>query len=724
MRHCGRGCGPTIYLRPAIIALLGLAALLATTGGAFHQPVHDLATDPADLTVKGVKTVDQLGWIVASGDFNGDGNADLLVTARLADPGGAGNEGAAYVIFGPRSGTIDLALCPGDPNHCADVVIKGADGSDQLGFSAAAADFNGDSYDDILVASYQADGPGTGTCVNQNDAFRGTGDRCSSGEAYIIFGSPSLGGTIDTAAGEQDVTILGAAAGDVMGVSSAAGDVNGDGYADILLGADHAAPGGKTEAGEAYVVFGSAALAGTVDLATATDVLVVQGANAGDLLGGSVGSGDISGDGVADFLLGAHFADPLGRNIAGTVYGLYLPQAGTLDLATSAADLTVLGADTGDVLGLRESGLDFNGDGQEDLYLDARFGDGAGNGSTNAGEAYVIFGPKSGTIDLAATSPDFTIFGADAADSLRASQDAGDFNGDGIDDLIASSFFADAAGSGTACGAGQLGDRCQAGETYIVFGPRTGTLDLATASADRTVLGAQAGDNLGRWLSAGDFNGDGADDLLVGAIGADPGGRAEAGEAYVLFGGNTSTGTDICVSLNGGLSVIGGVEACFSSVTAAGHTIVTISETGPPPPTGFRIVGLPGSPVVYYDIDTTAQFTGSVSVCIRYDGSQVTNPKRESNLKHHQSQVGFEDITDSVDIVNDIVCGTTTSLSLFAVMEPIAVGGIVNFRGDAGAPAAASGSPFARDYAALIAAGLAATVAIAAGAWYARRRLS
>ena len=186
MRHCGRGCGPTIYLRPAIIALLGLAALLATTGGAFHQPVHDLATDPADLTVKGVKTVDQLGWIVASGDFNGDGNADLLVTARLADPGGAGNEGAAYVIFGPRSGTIDLALCPGDPNHCADVVIKGADGSDQLGFSAAAADFNGDSYDDILVASYQADGPGTGTCVNQNDAFRGTGDRCSSGEAYMI----------------------------------------------------------------------------------------------------------------------------------------------------------------------------------------------------------------------------------------------------------------------------------------------------------------------------------------------------------------------------------------------------------------------------------------------------------------------------------------------------------------------------------------------------------
>ena len=104
---------------------MALAALLVAASGAFHQPVHDLATDPAGLTVQGVHTVDQLGWIVASGDFNGDGNADLLVTARLADPGGAGNEGAAYVIFGPRSGVIDLAQCPGDPNHCADVVIEG-----------------------------------------------------------------------------------------------------------------------------------------------------------------------------------------------------------------------------------------------------------------------------------------------------------------------------------------------------------------------------------------------------------------------------------------------------------------------------------------------------------------------------------------------------------------------------------------------------------------------
>ncbi|MCH7999831.1 MAG: VCBS repeat-containing protein [Chloroflexi bacterium] len=705
---------------------MALAALLVAAGGAFHQPVHDLATDPAGLTVQGVHTVDQLGWIVASGDFNGDGNADLLVTARLADPGGAGNEGAAYVIFGPRSGVIDLAQCPGDPNHCADVVIEGADGSDQLGFSAAAADFNGDSYDDILVASYQADGPGTGTCVNQNGAFRGTGDRCSAGEAYIIFGSPLLGGIIDTAAGEQDVTILGASAGDEMGVASGAGDVNGDGYDDILLGAHHAGPGGKAEAGEAYVVFGSATLAGTVDLATATDIAIVQGEKAGDLLGGAVGSGDISGDGVADFLLGAHFADPLGRGTAGAVYGVYLPQIGALDLATTAADLTVYGAEAGDVLGLRESGLDFNGDGQDDLYLDARFGDGAGNGSANAGEAYIIFGPKSGTIDLAVTNPDFTIFGADADDSLRASLDAGDFNGDGVDDLVASSFFADAAGSGTACGTGQVGDRCQAGETYIVFGPRTGILDLATASADRTVLGAQAGDNLGRWLSAGDFDGDGVDDLLVGAIGADPGGRADAGEAYVLIGGNTSTGIGLCVSLNGGLSAIGGVEVCYSSVLVAGHTIVTISETGPPPPTGFRIVGLPGSASVYYDIDTTAEFDGSVSVCIRYDGSLLKNSKRESRLKHQQLQGGFEDVTDSVDTVNDIVCGTTTSLSLFAVMEPIAVGGIVELVSvspDSSRRQAAGADPSAvRDIA--LAGGLAAVVALAAGGWYARRRLS
>ena len=233
-----------------LVTLLAAVILLAARdGGAFHAQIHDLQTTAAGFTVSGALADDQLGWIVASGDFNGDGIDDFLITARLADPLGRAEAGEAYVFFGPRTGAIDLAQCPGDPNHCADVVIQGAEVGDHLGFSAAAGNFNGDAYDDILVASWR--GAGAGNL------------RPLSGEAYVVLGSPSLGGTVDTQAGEQDFTIYGAASDDRVGVAAAAGDVNGDGYDDILLGSTSADPGGRVDAGEAYVVFGAAVLSGS-----------------------------------------------------------------------------------------------------------------------------------------------------------------------------------------------------------------------------------------------------------------------------------------------------------------------------------------------------------------------------------------------------------------------------------------------------------------------------
>jgi hypothetical protein len=282
--------------------------------------------------------------------------------------------------------------------------------------------------------------------------------------------------THDLAITPADLTALGADAIDTLGASVAAGDFNGDGFEDLLVGADHAdaAGNGKSEAGEAYVIFGDPALGGSRDIATGDQDLTVLGADANDYLGVSVAAGDVNGDGIDDLLIGAPY------------------------------------------------------------------GDAAQNARTDTGEAYVIFGSPAlgGTIDLAVDSPGLTVRGRNVHDHLGSSVGAGDFNGDGIDDLLVGADHADGQGSGT-CPDGGTGDRCEAGEAYVVFGSPTlgGTVDLPYDTPGLAVYGADASDWLGEAVAAGDLNGDGIDDLLLGARGADAAGNAKesAGEAYVIF---------------------------------------------------------------------------------------------------------------------------------------------------------------------------------------------
>ena len=230
-----------VLLKPLAI-LGGLALFLGVVWAstAFHDPIHDLAVTPADLTVLG---------------------ADAASNAKP-------NAGEAYVIFGSTTlgGTLDLATTP------PDLTILGADAGDFLGVSVAAGDVNGDGVEDLLVGATGADAASNA--------------KPNAGEAYVIFGSTTLGGTLDLATTPPDLTILGADAGDFLGVSVAAGDVNGDGVEDLLVGATGADAAGnaKPDAGEVYVIFGSTTLGGTLDLATTAADLTVLGADSGDIL--------------------------------------------------------------------------------------------------------------------------------------------------------------------------------------------------------------------------------------------------------------------------------------------------------------------------------------------------------------------------------------------------------------------------------------------------------
>jgi len=188
---------------------------------------------------------------------------------------------------------------------------------------------------------------------------------------------------------------------------------------------------------------------------------------------------------------------------------------------------------------------------------------------------------------------------------------------------------------------------------------------------------------------------------------------------------NTPAAMNVSVPLNGGTSVVAGLSVTFPQTTSAGTTSVVTTTSGPAPPTGFNIVGLAGIPL-YFDINTTATFTGNVTVCIKYDETQVTGSESLLQLQRYDG-TSFQPVPSTVEEVNNIVCATTPSLSIWAMMlppPPAPVGGIVELRaGGLGDVRSADGSgsgPSAWTYAAI--AGGAAAVLAGAAAWYARRR--
>lgn len=487
----------------------------------------DLRTN-AGFTVYGADVFDATGRAVAMADLDGDGFKDIIIGSIGTDGLGnaVANSGSVDIIWGNTRVALGLSR---DLLTGSDVHIDGADTGDQTGTFVVAGDFDADGFADLAIGAALGDGPGN---IRQD-----------CGEVYIFYGRSRAAWSGINSITQRDVVVYGADPFDNSGVSLAAGDVDGDGAVDLLIGGSNmdGPANGRNAAGGVNLIWGGPRPeSNAVDLGS---VVLIDGADAGDLAGRALACGDLDGDGLDDIVVGVPNAGGPGNaraqgGEADVIWGRSKLAMGQYkDLATNT-DVVVYGAEAGDNAGTGVDVADYDGDGYGDLIIGEPLGDAVSNSKINAGEVYLIYGQARGTWPVA-TDLNLGIagigkgwVGTDPGDLLGNCVVGGDMDGDGKDDLVLGATLAD----------GNTNSRLSCGEMYLYFGGlRSATPDMinnVTTQQDVRIIGAFSGDRTGSIMDMGDLDMDGKLELAMGAPGSDSNAQAriDAGEVIILYG--------------------------------------------------------------------------------------------------------------------------------------------------------------------------------------------
>ncbi|MBK8341650.1 MAG: FG-GAP repeat protein [Flavobacteriales bacterium] len=476
-------------------------------------------------TYLGTATVNNnsTGWgVCGAGDVNGDGYSDVAISAYL-DQNGQVDEGLVRIYHGSASG---LAVVP-------TTVLESNLANSWLGYwVCTAGDTNGDGYADLIVGAPYFAGPesqegraslyfgsATGIPTTASATFELNTPGAFLGQCVATIGDVNGDGFSDFAAGAvkygaggavavylgggyamriaSSASTTGGALNAAMGTTVAnAGDVNGDGYADALVGIPNASNG---QAGEGLVQF----RLGSTNGLTAAPTSTLEANLAGARFGASACSaGDVNGDGYADVIVGAPLAGGTGRVFVyhGSPGGL--AAAPTITLTGPAASR--FGASV-------SAAGDVNSDGYADVII----------GAPDANQAFVYMGSVAGVI-----SPPHVIL-SEGAPALfgHAVGTAGDVNGDGFSDVIVGAI-------------GYSNGQANEGAAYVYHGSLTGIVLPFAQRMESNVSNARSGFSV---AGAGDVNGDGFFDVIVGAD-QWASGQANEGAAFIFHGSAAGVG--------------------------------------------------------------------------------------------------------------------------------------------------------------------------------------
>ena len=531
-RLTAHACAQTTVSRPYLHTLTALPIRPLQHRVPSPRVIHD--RERGDLRVRRilVSTVLVAGLVavplpgVAQGggghcDFDGDGYDDAAIGVPTDDPGGVANAGAVNVLYGSGAKLTsqgDQLWTQDSPN-----VGGSAESSDQFGLSVECGDFNDDGFDDLAVGAAGEDVAG------ENNA----------GALHILFGSGS-GLTADNSEliHRNVVGVAGQIDGpDLFGWSLAVGDFDDDGHDDLAVGANADSVGGADGAGSIQVFYGFAG-----GLSTSNDEIWhrakqgVKGTAAlGDQFGASLAAGDFDGDGYDDVAIGAPFDDIGGFADAGSVSVLY----GSSDGVTGAGDDLYHRNSSGvkaspfhdDWFGHAVAAGDFDGDGYDDLAVSVPFDDPVG--MSGAGSVQVLLGGPNGVKtggDKVWHRAKKGIKGVPGAgDMFGWSLTTGRFDSGGTEDLAVGVISDEVGGM-------------SAGSVHVIYGGGNGLTnagDQIWHQGRKGVKGANEDtERFGSSVSAGDFNDNGEDDLLIGVPGEGVGAILGAGRVSVIYGKN------------------------------------------------------------------------------------------------------------------------------------------------------------------------------------------
>jgi hypothetical protein len=512
----GLACFAFAAPEPSSAAAIGLSPVGAQRFG--NEVVGVFVPEPGD----------RFAWSLATGDFNGDGADDLASGMPFDDGFGVPDSGLVVVRYGiPRRG-LETGLADNALSQFSGGSADPPEEGDEFGGSLAACDFNGDGFDDLAVGIPGENHLGHPAAGAVQLHYGRPSGLPGAGDAFYTQSSAGMAGDVEIA--------------DYFGSALACGDFDADGFSDLAIGVPWESIGsfpGASFAGMVHAIPGSAT--GLNTLASTHFDQDIPGMDGGvenyDHFGSALVTGDFDGDGYADLAIGVS-GENFGSGEHGAVHVVYGGSSGLTAAGNFLFSESLFGGSPtdGDKFGDALAAGDFDGDGYDDLAVGIPFKNRPPVGGVeqpDTGAFGQVFGSAAGLV--AARSRVWYETGlpgwhtSEPNDRFGYALAAGDFNRDGVADLAIGHPGEDI-----------LGD--YNGAATVLMGAAGAGLH---ASRNRTFEAGFEGvpgsqwewyQDLGSSLATGDFDGDGHDDLAIGAPYDNEHNLADVGTLMVLYG--------------------------------------------------------------------------------------------------------------------------------------------------------------------------------------------